>query len=120
MPNDADRPQSVSQLPFPSGMFDLATAIETLYYWPDLNADLAEILRVLKPGGTLMIAAEAYKGGKYDRVLRRLETLQQRGVMKYAHLTVGEHRDLLTVAGYRDVQALEAFDRGWVCAIGRR
>lgn len=114
------RQASVSQLPFPDCVFDLATAIETHYYWPNLKADLAEILRVLKPGGALMIAAEAYKGGKYDRVLRRLEMLQQRGIMNYAHLTVSEHRDLLTAAGYRDVQVLEAFDRGWLCAIGRR
>ena len=28
------------------------TAVETHYYWPDLIADLQEIIRVLKPGGT--------------------------------------------------------------------
>lgn len=44
-------------------MFDLATAVETHYYWPDLNADMQEVLRVLKPVGTLIIIAEAYKGG---------------------------------------------------------
>src|SRR5437660_1250428 len=58
-------PASVSQLPFAGGIFDLVTAVETHYYWPDLNADLREILRVLKPRGTVIIVAESYKGGKY-------------------------------------------------------
>jgi SAM-dependent methyltransferase len=99
-------------------MFDLATAVETHYFWPDLNADMQEILRVLKPGGALLIIAEAYKGGKYDRLLRRLEELQ--GVMKYAHLTVDEHRELFSRAGYSDIQVFEQYDKGWLCALGRK
>src|SRR5580704_16638285 len=35
---------SVSRLPFPDDTFDLVTAIETQYYWPDLTADMKEIL----------------------------------------------------------------------------
>ena len=111
---------SVSQLPFPDEMFDLVMAAETHYYWPDLAADLREVLRVLKPGRTLAVVAEAYKGGKYDALLRRVEILQQRGIMNYAHLTVDEHREMLSTAGYSDVQVFEEYDRGWVCAIGRR
>src|SRR5207302_8308907 len=51
---------SVSQLPYPDHTFDLVTAVETHYYWPDLVADTREVLRVLKPGGTFVIIAEAY------------------------------------------------------------
>lgn len=111
---------SVSQLPFPGAMFDVVTAVETHYYWPDLVADLREILRVLKPGGTLAIIAEAYKGGKHDAVLQRLETLQRRGIMNYAHLTVAEHRDALVNAGFADVEVFENYDKGWICATGRK
>jgi ubiquinone/menaquinone biosynthesis C-methylase UbiE len=57
---------SVSQLPFPDNKFNLVTAVETQYYWPDLSNDMLEILRVLKPGGALIIIAESYKGGKHD------------------------------------------------------
>jgi ubiquinone/menaquinone biosynthesis C-methylase UbiE len=53
---------SVSHLPLADRTFDLVTAVETHYYWPDFNADMREILRVLKPGGALIIIAEAYKG----------------------------------------------------------
>ncbi len=110
----------VSQLPFSSAMFDLVTAVETHYYWPDLVSDLREVLRVLKPGGALAIIAEAYKGGKYDKILQRLETLQRRGIMNYAHLTVAEHRDLLVKAGFTGVEVFENYDKGWICATGRK
>ena len=109
---------SVSHLPFPDQMFDLVTAVETHYYWPDLNADMRELQRVLKPGAALIIIAEAYKGGKHDQMLRRLEEL--RGLMIYAHLTVSEHRELFSRAGYADVQVFEEYDKGWICAVGRR
>src|SRR3984957_998958 len=59
---------SVSRLPFPGDKFDLVTAVETQYYWPDLVKDMQEILRVLKPGGTLIVIAESYKKGRYHRL----------------------------------------------------
>jgi len=111
-------PGSVSHLPFPDQMFDLVTAIETHYYWPDLNTDMQEVLRVLKPGGALIIIAEAYKGGKYDQLLSRLEKL--RGIINYAHLSVSEHRELFSKAGYSDVQVFEEYENGWICAVGRK
>ena len=60
---------SVSQLPFPDSMFDLVTAVETQYYWPDLANDMKQILRVLKPGGTLVLIAETYKRGTNNMLL---------------------------------------------------
>jgi ubiquinone/menaquinone biosynthesis C-methylase UbiE len=42
---------SVSKLPFPDGTFDLITAVETHFFWPDLPSDMREVFRVLKPGG---------------------------------------------------------------------
>lgn len=51
---------SVSALPFPDDTFDLITAFETYFFWPDLNSDLRETVRVLAPGGALLIVSEAY------------------------------------------------------------
>lgn len=58
---------SVSCLPYSDNMFDLVTAVDSHYYWPDLVADLQEVLRVLRPGGRLVIIGETYKGGKYEK-----------------------------------------------------
>jgi ubiquinone/menaquinone biosynthesis C-methylase UbiE len=109
------RQASVSALPFPDGLFDLVTAVETHYFWPDLPADMREILRVLKPGGTLVVLAEAYKGGKHDQWLQKVAELT-----KMAFLTAAEHRELFSNAGYSDVRVMERPDKGWICAIGRK
>jgi ubiquinone/menaquinone biosynthesis C-methylase UbiE len=108
---------SVSRLPFPDRMFELVTAVETHYYW-ELPADMREVLRVLKPGGTLIVIAEAYKGSKNDKQLQRFAELM--ATMNYALLTVDEHRDLFTKTGYSDVQVIEDYDKGWLCATGRK
>ncbi len=44
------------QLPFEDGSFDLAISYLTLIDIPDLDAVVAEMARVLRPGGTLLIA----------------------------------------------------------------
>src|ERR1700677_4329465 len=56
------REASVSRLPFSDGTFDVVTAVETHFWWPALATDMREVLRVLKPGGRLIIIAEVYKG----------------------------------------------------------
>lgn len=49
---------SVESLPFRDGFFDVVTAFETTYFWPELQASLTEIHRVLNRGGRLVIANE--------------------------------------------------------------
>ncbi|HXH41355.1 MAG TPA: class I SAM-dependent methyltransferase [Thermoanaerobaculia bacterium] len=109
------RQAPVSQLPFPDGKFDLVTAVETQYYWPDLVNDMREILRVLKPGGTVIIIAESYKGGRYDKLQRPVMKLLQS-----SHLGVDEHRELFSTAGYADVQTFEEPGKGWFCGTARK
>ena len=111
---------SVSHLPFPDQMFDIAIAVETHYYWPDLPTDMREVLRVLKPGGTLIVIAEAYKGGKYDARLQTLVEAMKSMDYSYAHLNVDEHRELFTSAGFSDVEVFENYDKGWICAVGKK
>jgi SAM-dependent methyltransferase len=100
---------SVSRLPFPDNTFDLVTAVETQYYWPDLVKDMQEVLRVLKPGGTLLVIAESYATGK-----SRIK------LPNFARLSVNEHRDLFLTAGYQQIQVFEERRKGWLCAIGAK
>ena len=106
---------SVSQLPFPENKFNLVTAVETQYYWPDLLKDMQEILRVLKPGGTLIVIAESYKRGAYNRLQSPVMKL-----LKASNLGVDEHRELFARAGYTGVQIFEERKRGWICAMGNK
>ena len=52
----------VSDLKLPAGKFDLATAFETVYFWPNLPDCLQEVHRVLKQGGKFAITVEAVDG----------------------------------------------------------
>ena len=108
---------SVSQLPFPDGMFDLVTAVETHFWWPDLRNDMQEIFRVLKPDGQLIIIAEVYKGA-HAMASRLAETYAGRTGMTL--LSAEEHRRLFANAGYSDVQIIEEDGKGWICGLGRK
>lgn len=44
------------ELPFEAGRFDLAVSYLTLIDIPDITTAIAEMARVLKPGGTLLVA----------------------------------------------------------------
>lgn len=61
---------SVSNLPFPDEAFDLATAFETIYFWPDLEQDFKEVWRVIKPGGIFMAV---FQNGLEESRSRKLE-----------------------------------------------
>lgn len=107
---------SVSQLPFQDATFDIAIAVETHYYWPDLPRDVREVMRVLKHGGMFLIIAETYRGRRNDWLYRPTMTL----VLRAAYLTPNEHRRLLVDAGYANVQVFDEPSQGWICAIGTR
>ena len=111
------REASVFRLPFSESAFDVLTAVETHFWWPALPTDLREVLRVLKPGGRLIIIAEVYKGS---------EAFTSKAVERYSEktgmalLSVEEHRELLTNAGYSDVQVFTEPSKGWICCIGSK
>ena len=49
----------VQALPFADGKFDLVVAAWMLYHVPDLDRGLAEIARVLRPGGTFVASTNS-------------------------------------------------------------
>jgi ubiquinone/menaquinone biosynthesis C-methylase UbiE len=68
-------------LPFTAGQFDMAIFNASFHYAQDYEATLRETLRVLRPGGTILIVdsptyskeadGEAMKREKSDEFLRR-------------------------------------------------
>ncbi len=107
----------VGKLPFPDNTYDLVTGVETHFWWPDIAAGVREIRRVLKPGGTLILIAEVYKGA--DTIASRLcEKFAPVTGMKM--LTPDKHRDLLASAGFADVRIDALVAKGWITAQGRK
>jgi len=108
---------SVSRLPFPDGSFDLVTAVETHFWWPELHNDMREVFRVTKPGGTLLLIAEIYKGAN-SAASRLAERYASRVGIQL--LTAKEHRELCEIAGYSEVEVAEQPSRAWICAVAHR
>jgi SAM-dependent methyltransferase len=106
---------SVSQMPFADDMFDLVTAVETHFWWPELPNDMREVFRILKPGGRLVIIAEVYKRDQEDKRLQKLVELTDMVL-----LTAAEHRELFVSAGFADVQIIERHEKNWICGIGTK
>ena len=50
---------SVEKLPFEDNTFDIITAFETIYFWPDIEKCFREVKRVLKPEGLFLIGLES-------------------------------------------------------------
>lgn len=101
---------SAERLPFRDGLFDLVVSYLSLIDIPDVEAAIPEMARVLRPGGTLLIAnltsfntAGAEGGWVKDETGRRLyypidHYLQPRSVwMEYRGIrVVNHHRPLST------------------------
>jgi len=56
--------QTADSLPFPDNTFDAVTCLEALEFFPSNMAALAEMVRVLRPGGVLMVTRRRGWEGK--------------------------------------------------------
>ena len=102
---------SVAELPFESEQFDLVTAFETVYFWPDLPRCFCEVGRVLKPGGTLFICNES--NGDTDRDEKWTEIIGGMTIYKDTEL-----KAYLEQAGFHDVQIHKK--KSWLCVTARK
>ncbi|HYW11424.1 MAG TPA: class I SAM-dependent methyltransferase [Longimicrobium sp.] len=85
-------------LPFAGGAFDTAVSASTLHDWRDPDAGLAEIRRVLRPGGELLLL-DWHRDPLPMRLLNAWMRLARAGYRRmYAR---GEMADALARAGFR-------------------
>lgn len=69
------RLSDVDRLPYPDGQFDVAVSIEVLRYLPRPGPCLAEMRRVLKPGGLCLVTAAPLLNANGYWLVNRLATL---------------------------------------------
>ncbi|HEX8579678.1 MAG TPA: class I SAM-dependent methyltransferase [Allosphingosinicella sp.] len=79
---------SAQALPFADGAFDKVASLNSLYFWPDPHAAFAEIARVIRPGGRLVIgfepAAQLRKYPGHVHGFRLFEVAEVRALMEQA------------------------------------
>ncbi len=103
----------VSALDLPAEKYDLATAFETIYFWPGLEKCFAEVAKVLKPGGIFMIVNES--DGKDEANLKFEKIIEG---MK-CH-TIEEITNALKNAGFTGVRSDHHREKPWIAVIARK
>ena len=84
----------VSNLKFQKESFDLVTAFETVYFWPDIEKTFEGIRDVLKPGGVFFICNESdghdKEAVKFSKIIQGMTLLDAdalTGLLKKAGFT---------------------------------
>ena len=95
------RQATVSQLPYADNYFDIVTTFETIQFWPDIDAGLGEIKRVLKPRGQVLIANRLPPEGS-----RWQQSLQLK--------TAAAYKKVLTEAGFDALSIDTGAKKGWI------
>lgn len=103
----------VSRLELPSGACDLATAFETVYFWPGLERCFAEVARILAPGGHFLIVNES--DGE-DETGKRFEKIIE-GMRCY---TAEELTSALEQAGFSNLQITRHPQKPWLAVLAEK
>ena len=77
----------VTALPIDDGSVDRALTVNTVYFWPDLDPALAELRRVLSPGGRVVIGIR--DGSVMEKVDETIFTLRSPEAIATALATAG-------------------------------
>ena len=100
----------VSDLRLPAGTYDLATAFESVYFWPGLEKCFAQVAKVLRPGGYFLICNESDglddTGKKYERIID--------GMCCY---TAEEITSALLAAGFTGISIDHHPSRPWIAVL---
>ncbi|MBR0408579.1 MAG: class I SAM-dependent methyltransferase [Clostridia bacterium] len=103
----------VSNLALPEGAFDLATAFETVYFWPGLEKCFSQVAKVLRPGGMFLICNES--DGE-DKTSLKYEQIID-GMKCY---TAKQLEAALRKAGFSKVTADHHPSKPWITVIAQK
>ncbi|MCR5193617.1 MAG: class I SAM-dependent methyltransferase [Bacteroidales bacterium] len=104
---------SASALPFEENSFDLVTAFETVYFWPDIEECFRGVYRTLKAGGHFAIVNEddglTGKNDKWEKLIDGMHTY-----------TPDELSAFLAAAGFHDVKVHLEDKCHWITVIAMK
>ena len=104
---------SVVKLPFGESNFDLVTAFETVYFWPEIEKCFAGVRRTLKVGGCFVIVNEddglTDANKKWEKIIDGMHTY-----------TPDELRAHLIAAGFHDIAIHRDEQHHWLCVLAKK
>ena len=103
----------VSQLDLAEEAYDLATAFETIYFWPGLEKCFAEVAKVLKPGGVFMIVNES---DGTDEVSLKFEKKID-GMKCYTGDAI---ETALKAAGFKKTKTIHHDSKPWITVLAKK
>ncbi len=103
----------VSDFRLAADSLDLATAFETIYFWPGLEKCFAQVAKALKSGGYFMICNES--DGK-DKASLKFEKIID-GMKNH---TVEEITEALRKAGFSEIKADHHKSKPWITVVARK
>ncbi len=114
--------ESVSEMSFEDDTFDIVTAFETVYFWPEIENDFKEVNRVLKENGIFLICNEALPKENDERQKEFIELLD------CSIYSEEELINYLKNSGFSEVETIikeskDSFsgeDASWICAIAKK
>lgn len=99
---------SVSELPFDENTFDLVTAFETVYFWPNLQNDFIQVFKVLKHGGCFTLCNESdgtdAAGEKWESIIDGMKIYR-----------ADELTGFLKNAGFDNIDVHSNTQKHWLC-----
>ena len=103
----------VSALDLPSEQYGLATAFETVYFWPGLEKCFSQVFRILKPGGWFLICNESdgtdSTGRKFEKIIDGMKTY-----------TGEEIEKALKAAGFSETRTVHYASKPWITVLARK
>ena len=103
----------VSHLDLPENTYDLATAFETIYFWPEIEACFTQVQQILKPGGVFMICNESDGN---DAVSLKFEKIID-GMKIY---TIAQIESALLSAGFSKVRSYHHKSKPWITVMAKK
>jgi ubiquinone/menaquinone biosynthesis C-methylase UbiE len=106
---------TVEKLPFGDAVFDLVTAVETYYFWPNLAKACEEIGRILKLNGSLLMVNEMVMDGVYE--VENAELIAKTHVKL---LRLEEIQRILYLAGFSEVTIYRKRKSAWNAIVAKK
>lgn len=103
---------NVEKLNFADDSFDIVTAFETIYFWPNILENFKEVFRVLKDNGLFFILVEGTSKQTLD--------FWSKEVFLKNKLDINEILNLLEKAGFKNIKFITQENSEKTCFFGKK